>query len=77
MKKLPEVTHQFRRAGNNATVCQSYRVGRRSAGGEQTKEICDPRKVPHDQRRKMLHIANVTFKQNEQRLAIIDSAPQR
>jgi hypothetical protein len=52
-------------------------VGRRSAGGEETKEICDPRKVPHDQRRKMLHIANVTFKQNEQRLAIIDSAPQR
>jgi hypothetical protein len=32
--------------------------------------------VPHDQRRKMLGIANVAFKQNEQRLATIDSAPQ-
>ncbi|MGB6343555.1 MAG: metallophosphoesterase [Xanthobacteraceae bacterium] len=32
-----------------------------------------PMKVPDDQLRKMLGIANVTFKQNEQRLAIIDS----
>jgi 3',5'-cyclic AMP phosphodiesterase CpdA len=32
-----------------------------------------PMKVPDDQLRKMLGIANVTFKQNEQRLAIIDN----
>ncbi|MFZ3358928.1 MAG: metallophosphoesterase [Xanthobacteraceae bacterium] len=32
-----------------------------------------PMKVPDDQLRKMLGIAKVTFKQNEQRLAIIDS----
>ncbi|MGB6502727.1 MAG: metallophosphoesterase [Xanthobacteraceae bacterium] len=32
-----------------------------------------PMKVPDDQLRKTLGIANVTFKQNEQRLAIIDS----
>ena len=32
-----------------------------------------PMKVPDDQLRKMLGIADVTFKQNEQRLAIIDS----
>jgi 3',5'-cyclic AMP phosphodiesterase CpdA len=32
-----------------------------------------PMKVPEDQLRTMLGIANVTFKQNEQRLAIIDS----
>jgi 3',5'-cyclic AMP phosphodiesterase CpdA len=32
-----------------------------------------PMKVPDDQLRTMLGIANVTFKQNEQRLAIIDS----
>ena len=31
-----------------------------------------PMKVPDDQLRKMLGIANVTFKQNEQRLAIVD-----
>ena len=30
-------------------------------------------KVPDDQLRKMLGIANVTFKQNEQRLAIVDT----
>jgi 3',5'-cyclic AMP phosphodiesterase CpdA len=35
-----------------------------------------PLKVPDDQLRKMLGIANVTFKQNEQRLAIIDTALQ-
>jgi 3',5'-cyclic AMP phosphodiesterase CpdA len=35
-----------------------------------------PMKVPDDQLRKMLGIANVTFKQNEQRLAIIDSPLQ-
>ena len=35
-----------------------------------------PMKVPDDQLRKMLGIANVTFKQNEQRLAIIDTALQ-
>ena len=35
-----------------------------------------PLKVPDDQLRKMLGIANVTFKQNEQRLAIIDSPLQ-
>jgi len=33
-----------------------------------------PMKVPADQLEKMLGIASVTFKQNEQRLAIIDSA---
>ena len=33
-------------------------------------------KVPDDQLRGMLGIANVTFKQNEQRLAIIDSPLQ-
>jgi hypothetical protein len=33
-------------------------------------------KVPDDQLRKMLGIANVAFKQNEQRLAIIDSPLQ-
>jgi 3',5'-cyclic AMP phosphodiesterase CpdA len=33
-----------------------------------------PMKVPDDQLRTMLGIANVTFKQNEQRLAIIDTA---
>jgi 3',5'-cyclic AMP phosphodiesterase CpdA len=32
-----------------------------------------PMKVPDDQLRSMLGIANVTFKQNEQRLAIIDT----
>jgi 3',5'-cyclic AMP phosphodiesterase CpdA len=32
-----------------------------------------PMKVPDDQLRTMLGIANVTFKQNEQRLAIIDT----
>jgi 3',5'-cyclic AMP phosphodiesterase CpdA len=32
-----------------------------------------PLKVPDDQLRKMLGIANVTFKQNEQRLAIVDT----
>ena len=32
-----------------------------------------PMKVPDDQLRKMLGIADITFKQNEQRLAIIDS----
>jgi len=32
-----------------------------------------PMKVPDDQLRSMLGIANVTFKQNEQRLAIIDA----
>ena len=32
-----------------------------------------PMKVPDDQLRKMLGIANVTFKQNEQRLAIVDT----
>jgi 3',5'-cyclic AMP phosphodiesterase CpdA len=32
-----------------------------------------PMKVPDDQLRKMLGIASVTFKQNEQRLAIIDA----
>ncbi len=32
-----------------------------------------PMKVPDDQLRTMLGIANVTFKQNEQRLAIVDS----
>ena len=32
-----------------------------------------PMKVPDDQLRNMLGIANVTFKQNEQRLAIIDT----
>src|SRR5579864_4167564 len=31
-----------------------------------------PMKVPEDQLRTMLGIANVTFKQNEQRLAIVD-----
>jgi 3',5'-cyclic AMP phosphodiesterase CpdA len=35
-----------------------------------------PMKVPDDQLRSMLGIANVTFKQNEQRLAIIDSPLQ-
>jgi 3',5'-cyclic AMP phosphodiesterase CpdA len=35
-----------------------------------------PMKVPDDQLRKMLGIANVTFKQNEQRLAIIDAPLQ-
>ncbi len=30
-------------------------------------------KVPDDQLRTMLGIANVTFKQNEQRLAIVDT----
>ncbi len=35
-----------------------------------------PMKVPDDQLRKMLGIANVTFKQNEQRLAIIDTPLQ-
>ena len=35
-----------------------------------------PLKVPDDQLRTMLGIANVTFKQNEQRLAIIDSPLQ-
>ena len=35
-----------------------------------------PMKVPDDQLRKMLGIANVTFKQNEQRLAIVDSPLQ-
>ena len=35
-----------------------------------------PMKVADDQLRKMLGIANVTFKQNEQRLAIIDSQLQ-
>src|SRR5215467_12258330 len=35
-----------------------------------------PMKVPDDELRKMLGIANVTFKQNEQRLAIIDSPLQ-
>jgi len=35
-----------------------------------------PMKVPDDQLRKMLGIANVTFKRNEQRLAIIDSPLQ-
>ena len=35
-----------------------------------------PLKVPDDQLRKMLGIANVTFKQNEQRLAIVDSPLQ-
>ncbi len=35
-----------------------------------------PMKVPDDQLRKMLGIAYVTFKQNEQRLAIIDSPLQ-
>ena len=35
-----------------------------------------PLKVADDQLRKMLGIANVTFKQNEQRLAIIDSPLQ-
>jgi hypothetical protein len=30
-------------------------------------------KVPDDQLRNMLGIANVTFKQNEQRLAIVDA----
>jgi hypothetical protein len=33
-------------------------------------------KVPDDQLRKMLGIANVNFKQNEQRLAIVDSPLQ-
>jgi 3',5'-cyclic AMP phosphodiesterase CpdA len=33
-----------------------------------------PLKVPDDQLRGMLGIANVTFKQNEQRLAIVDTA---
>jgi hypothetical protein len=33
-------------------------------------------KVPDDQLRKTLGIANVTFKQNEQRLAITDSPLQ-
>jgi hypothetical protein len=33
-------------------------------------------KVPDDQLRKMLGIANVSFKQNEHRLAIIDSPLQ-
>jgi 3',5'-cyclic AMP phosphodiesterase CpdA len=32
-----------------------------------------PMKVPDDQLRKMLGIANVTFQQNEQRLAIVDT----
>ena len=35
-----------------------------------------PMKVPDDQLRKMLGIANVTFKQNEQRLAIVDTPLQ-
>jgi 3',5'-cyclic AMP phosphodiesterase CpdA len=35
-----------------------------------------PMKVPDDQLRKMLGIATVTFKQNEQRLAIIDTPLQ-
>jgi 3',5'-cyclic AMP phosphodiesterase CpdA len=35
-----------------------------------------PMKVPDDQLRKMLGIANVTFKQNERRLAIIDAPLQ-
>jgi 3',5'-cyclic AMP phosphodiesterase CpdA len=35
-----------------------------------------PMKVPDDQLRKMLGIADVTFKQNEQRLAIIDTPLQ-
>src|SRR5947209_1852634 len=35
-----------------------------------------PMKVPEDQLRKMLGIANVNFKQNEQRLAIVDSPLQ-
>jgi hypothetical protein len=35
-----------------------------------------PMKVPDDQLRKMLGIANVTFEQNEQRLAIVDSPLQ-
>ena len=35
-----------------------------------------PMKVPDDQLRKMLGIADVTLKQNEQRLAIIDSPLQ-
>ncbi len=35
-----------------------------------------PMKVPDDQLRKMLGIADVTFKQNEHRLAIIDSPLQ-
>ncbi len=35
-----------------------------------------PMKVPDDQLRKMLGIADVTFKQNEQRLAIVDTPLQ-
>jgi len=35
-----------------------------------------PMKVPDDQPRKMLGIAHVAFKENEQRLAIIDSPLQ-
>jgi 3',5'-cyclic AMP phosphodiesterase CpdA len=35
-----------------------------------------PMKVPDDQLRKMLGIASVTFKQNEQRLAIVDTPLQ-
>jgi 3',5'-cyclic AMP phosphodiesterase CpdA len=35
-----------------------------------------PMKVPDDQLRKMLGIANVTFQQNEQRLAIVDTPLQ-
>jgi 3',5'-cyclic AMP phosphodiesterase CpdA len=41
-----------------------------------TAQSPGPLKVPDDQLRKMLGIANVAFKQNEQRLAIIDSPLQ-
>jgi len=36
-----------------------------------------PLKVPDDKLRSLLGIASVTFKQNEQRLAIIDTALQK
>ena len=41
-----------------------------------TAQSPGPLKVPDDQLRKMLGIANVSFKQNEHRLAIIDSPLQ-
>jgi hypothetical protein len=41
-----------------------------------TAQSPGPLKVPDDQLRKMLGIANVAFKQNERRLAIIDSPLQ-
>ena len=58
-------------------MSRSYRaLDRISSAGARRGAVARPMKLPTDKLRTMLGIASVTFKQNEQRLAIVDTPLQ-